>query len=301
MKSKEFCFNGNGESTISLAVINVEIDGEKKEVIPAFTKFSIPRRNPPIFLRDVDRKKLLPTLFPFTEPAIFRAENHQLFDFNGTEIPKELDEKVLVYLDKADNLQLFEVLAEETLLAKIVKFDNISEAYRSVSLSFAYTQLPQKDGWMRLSSAVTTESVLSDITSFVEHHKVSGTTAQAYFSLKVKVTDLKKACTLGLSPLDGENTPRTKEQANKLYEAVQKTLTAKIANKTRIAREIDALTRHFENDVDKIVSALNNLDPKAIKKISKAKYDDQASLLNTTISTVIANANRLLDISEEAA
>lgn len=105
-------------------------------------------------MESADVTKVLPTVFGFTSPSIFRAENVQLSDFYGNEIPTELDEHVLVYLDKADNLNLFECLTEP-LPSEVVECENVADAYNRVCTSFALAQLPQKDEWVGLCEVTT--------------------------------------------------------------------------------------------------------------------------------------------------
>lgn len=83
MTTKSYAINGGNES-IALAVVNVRINGEVKEVIPAFTKYSIRRRNLSKTMESVDETKLLPTVFGFTTADIFRQENFELKDFEGS-------------------------------------------------------------------------------------------------------------------------------------------------------------------------------------------------------------------------
>ena len=60
MENKMYAING-GNGSIALAVVNVSINGEVKEVIPAFTKYSIRRRNLSKTMESVDMAKALPT------------------------------------------------------------------------------------------------------------------------------------------------------------------------------------------------------------------------------------------------
>ena len=193
MENKMYAING-GNGSIALAVVNVSINGEVKEVIPAFTKYSIRRRNLSKTMESVDMAKALPTVFGFTSPSIFRAENEQLLDFYGNEIPAELDEHVLVYLDKADNLNLFEYLTGP-LPSQFMECENVADAYNRVSTSFALAQLPQKDEWVGLCEVTTKENVLSQIREFANKWKT-----QARMTPGAKV-DLTPEAKIGLTPL----------------------------------------------------------------------------------------------------
>ena len=95
------------------AVATVSINGKEQEIIPAFTEYSIQRKD---FSKDkiyekIDKSKILPTVFCFAKPDIFIKENVRLFDYSGrelTDVPNEAPQ-IMVYLDKADNINLLDL------------------------------------------------------------------------------------------------------------------------------------------------------------------------------------------------
>lgn len=276
MINRNFTLNEN--ESVSLSVINTTINGEGKEIIPAFTKFSIRRRNLSKTMESVDKTKILPTVFAFAKVDIFRKEKIQLFDFNGEVIPEEVDDKatVLVYLDKADNLNLFEHL-DDAIPAEMVECEDVKDAYNRVSTSFALSQIPQKNEWLGLCEATTSDKILSDVRKFVNDHKVNGTVAQAYFGLRFTVSELKKAALSKMSPLRDEDTIRSKEDAERLYTAVSESLTVRAANKTRIARSINSITQKYS--IDDVVNALRDMTTTDRNDILEAPCDDRGDRL----------------------
>lgn len=277
---KKFFSLPNNES-IALAVVNMSINGEVREAIPAFTQFSIRRRNPSKTMESVDMTKILPTVFGFTSPSIFRDENVQLFDFNGNEIPDELDKQVLVYLDKADNLNLFEYMAEP-LPAEIVQCENVADAYNRISISFALSQVPTKDEWIGLCEASTLDRVLSDILEFININKVNGTAAPLYFGLRFTIAELKRAAVTKTSPLGDDAVPRSKEEAEKLYSVAANCLTAKVASQTRVARALNQVAKKYT--VEDVVEALDDIKLNDQKAIVNASCEDKESQLISYIS-----------------
>lgn len=271
------------EKSLELSVINVLINGEVKEVIPAFTKYSIRRRNLSKTMESVDVTKVLPTVFGFTTADIFRKEDIELTDFNGNEIPEEVDGQatVLVYLDKADNLNLFEQMTEP-LQAVVVECKNVADAYNRVSTSFVLSQVPQKDEWIGLCEASTSDEVLSQIREFANTHKVNGTVAQAYFGLRHTVADLKKAAVTKTSPLGDETKVRTKDDAERLYSAASDALTVRAANQTRIARALNTSVQKYS--LDEAVSALRDMRPSDQKAVKDAPCDERGDNLLTYIA-----------------
>ena len=90
-------FNAYGD-VANFATVTITINDEQRDVIPAFTKFSINRKDlsKSKILENLDKSKILPAIFAFTSTKPFRDENITLLDYNGVEIPQELDEQVLV-------------------------------------------------------------------------------------------------------------------------------------------------------------------------------------------------------------
>lgn len=276
MTEQTFTYKEN--ESVSLSVINTTINGEEKEIIPAFTKFSIRRRNLSKTMESVDKTKILPTVFAFAKADIFRKEKIQLFDFKGNEIPEEVDVNgnVLVYLDKADNLNLFEHL-DDAIPAEVVECEDAQDAYNRVSTSFALSQIPQKNEWLGLCEATSSDKALSDVREFVNDHKVNGTVAQAYFGLRFTVSELKKAALSKMSPLRDEDTIRSKNDAERLYTAVSESLTVRAANQTRIARAINSITQKYSVNV--VVDALRDMNITERKEILEAPCDGRGDKL----------------------
>lgn len=279
MEIKDFAINGGNES-IALAVVNVSINGEVKEVIPAFTKYSIRRRNLSKTMESVDMAKALPTVFGFTSPSIFRAENVQLSDFYGNEIPTELDECVLVYLDKADNLNLFEYLTKP-LPSQFVECENVADAYNRVSTSFASAQLPQKDEWVGLCEVTTKENVLSQIREFANKYKMNGTVAQAYFGLRYTISVLQKAALTKTTPLEDNTSCRSLEEATQLYDAVKLALGAKAAGQTRYVKALNTSVNLYS--LKQVLEALGDLRPAECKAILDAPSESKGETLTACI------------------
>ncbi len=281
MKENFYSVNGGNES-IALAVVNVSINGEVKEVIPAFTKYSIRRRNLSKTMESVDVTKVLPTVFDFTTADIFRKENVELTDFNGNVIPKEVDGQatVIVYLDKADNLNLFEKITEP-LSAVMVECENVADAYNRVSTSFALSQLPQKDEWVGLCEVTTKEDVLSQIREFANKHKMNGTVAQAYFGLRYTISVLQKAALTKTTPLEDNTSCRSMEEATQLYGAVNLALGAKAAGQTRYVKALNTSVNLYS--LKQVLDALGSLRPAECKAILDAPSESKGETLTACI------------------
>ena len=280
MNNLNFMING-AEKPFASVNICVNNSCEFQEIIPAFTKYSITRNNLNKTLESVNVAKILPTVFAFANPKIFREEGLELMDYHGNVIPEELDDKVLVYLDKADNLNLMEIM-NEPIPSVIIECESVADAYQRISTSMVMSQLPQKDQWMGLTVATTADEVLSQVLEFVNRHKVNGTVAQYYFGLKYTISDLKKASITKISPLGDKVKPRSLEEAEKLFKAASEALLLKTAMQTRIARTLHKCVQRYP--LDKVIEALSDIKVSEQTKIKDASCEEKGDELISYIS-----------------
>ena len=274
-------FNVGGEATKFVAV-TIIINDEQKNVIPAFTKFSIKRKNlsKGKILENLDKGKILPTIFAFTSTKPFRDENITLFDYNGVEIPQELDNDVLVSLDKPDTINLLGLL-DAPLISAMVECKSVAEAYSYVATSFAIAQLPTKDEWIGLGAVTTKENV---ILHFAEDNKMNGTTAQAYFGLSCRIVSLKKAAMMMESPLEGAKF-RSVDEATKLFQAIERAFGARCAVLTQYVKALNVSIERYS--FDEVVEVLNDLDKEAKQFISDAQNNERSLRIQAILSEKI--------------
>lgn len=284
MINKKFAIN-NGKDNVALATVNVNFNGEEKEIIPAFTQYSIKRKDfskKQIF-EIVDKAKILPTIFNFTHTQPFREDNVKLVDFNGVEIPRELDNFVLVYLDTANTINLFDIL-DTPLNAKVLECGSVAEAYSFVVTTAIFAQCPTKDEWIGLTVPTTKDNVLLQVLEFSNNHKVNGTAAQAYFGFSRSIHDLQKAALAKESPLLNEKC-RSLEEATQLYEAVTNSFGARYAAMTRYIRAINVSINI--NSFDEVITALENLPEEKKVEIISAKIEEKNQRIQAALSEEI--------------
>ena len=260
----------------------VIINGESKDIIPAFTKFSIKRNDlsKSKILENLDKGKILPAIFAFTSTKPFRDENITLFDYNGVEIPQELDNDVLVSLDKPDTINLLGLL-DTPLTSAVVECKSVAEAYSYVATSFAIAKLPTKDEWIGLGAVTTKENVLSQILQFAKDNKMNGTTAQAYFGLSYRIASLKKAAMMMESPFEGAKF-RSVDEATKLFQAIEKAFGARCAVLTQYVKALNVSINRYS--LDEVVEVLNSLDKISKQSILGARNHERSLLIQAILS-----------------
>lgn len=278
-------FYKNDGTSVELATVIVLINGEQKEVISAFTKFSIKRKelSKSKILENIDKGKILPAIFAFTSTKPFRDENVALFDYNGVEIPQKLDKDVLVSLDKPDTINLLGLL-DAPLTSAMVECHSVAEAYSYVATSFAIAQLPTKDEWIGLGAVTTKENVLSQILQFARYNKMNGTTAQAYFGLSYRIASLKKAAMMMESPLEGAKF-RSVDEATKLFQAIEKAFGARCAVLTQYVKALNVSINRYS--LDEVMEVLNNLDKISKQSILDARNHERSLLIQAILSEKI--------------
>ena len=182
------CLNfGSEEAPKWYFATTILINGEELEIIPAFTDYSLKHKN---FEKDkvfkaIDKSKLLPTVFCFCDAKPFYAENVPLYDYVGSKIGNLPDNApaVMVYLDKADNVNLLG-LTDEPLQAELVECDSVSDAYRRVATTAYLSQCPSKDEWIGYAGIVTGDELLLNIRKFGIMYSMSGTCRTGIFWYK---------------------------------------------------------------------------------------------------------------------
>ena len=232
---------GSEEAPKWYFVTTILVNGEEQEIIPAFTDYSLKRKN---FEKDkvfkaIDKSKLLPTVFCFCDAKPFYAENVPLYDYVGNKIKNLPDNApaVMVYLDKADNVNLLG-LTDEPLQAELVECDSVADAYRRVATTAYFSQCPSKDEWIGYAGIVTGDELLLNIRSFGEKYSISGTAVQGYFGISTTVSLLQSKALAMSSSLFKEEY-RTYAQAEQLMKATVQAFGVKAAKQTRYIKAIN--------------------------------------------------------------
>ena len=264
-------------------IATVNINGEEQEIIPAFTDYSIKRKN---FEKDkvyesIDKSKLLPTKFCVCSAEPFYAENVPLYDYDGRKIESLPDNApaVMVYLDKADNVNLFGLI-DEPLQVEIVECDSVSDAYRRVATTAYLSQCPSKDEWIGYAGIVTRDDLLLNIRKFGIIYCMSGTAVQGYFGMTTTVALLQnKALAINSSSFTGEY--RSYQQAELLMKATVEAFGVKAAKQTRYIKAINYCILQY--GFDTVCDVLNSIEATEKLQIEAANCEDKISCIQQLI------------------
>lgn len=270
------------------AVATVSIDGKEQKIIPAFTEYSIQRKD---FSKDkiyekIDKSKILPTVFCFTKSEIFIKEKVRLFDYSGKElidIPNEAPQ-IMVYLDKADNINLLGL--DIPLKAELIDCKSVADAYHHVATTAYLSQCPSKDDWIGLAGIVSKDQLLLEIRRFGNTFGMNGTTAQGYFGLNT-TTSYMQSKAISFSSLLPKGDFRTYQQAEVLMKATVQAFGAKAAKQTRYIKAINYCISLYSFDL--VCKALNNIGATEKLQLDASLCEDKIHCLQSILIEQLTN------------
>ena len=279
---------GSEEAPKWYFVTTILVNGEELEIIPAFTDYSIRRKclEKNKTYESIDKSKLLPTLVCFCDAKLFHAENVPLYDYAGSKIGNLPDNApaVMVYLDKADNVNLLG-LTDEPLQAELVECDSVADAYHRVATTAYLSQCPSKDEWIGYAGIVTGDELLLNIRKFGMMYSMSGTAVQGYFGISTTVSLLQsKALAMSSSLFTGKY--RSYQQAERLMKATVQAFGVKAAKQTRYIKAINYCILQYSFDT--VCEVLNNIGATEMLQIEAAKCEDKIGCIQQLIIERVA-------------
>ncbi len=279
---------GSEEAPKWYFVTTILVNGEELEIIPAFTDYSIRRKclEKNKTYESIDKSKLLPTLVCFCDAKLFHAENVPLYDYAGSKIGNLPDNApaVMVYLDKADNVNLLG-LTDEPLQAELVECDSVADAYHRVATTAYLSQCPSKDEWIGYAGIVTGDELLLNIRKFGIMYSMSGTAVQGYFGISTTVSLLQsKALAMSSSLFTGKY--RSYQQAERLMKATVQAFGVKAAKQTRYIKAINYCILQYSFDT--VCEVLNNIGATEMLQIEAAKCEDKIGCIQQLIIERVA-------------
>lgn len=220
-------------------------------------------------------------MFCFCDAKPFYAENVPLYDYVGSKIGNLPDNApaVMVYLDKADNVNLLG-LTDEPLQAELVECDSVADAYHRVATTAYLSQCPSKDEWIGYAGIVTGDELLLNIRKFGIMYSMSGTAVQGYFGISTTVSLLQSKALAMSSSLFKEEY-RTYAQAEQLMKATVQAFGVKAAKQTRYIKAINYGISEY--GFATVCDVLNSIEATEKLRIEAAKCEDKISCIQHLI------------------
>lgn len=276
-------FLGDDTSPIRLTTIDIKLNGETKTIVPVRTKFSLTPATSKIegiaiAIKDED---ILPSTICFAKPDVFITEGIELIQLDGNILPSDLPSdapEVLVYLDKADNVQLLGTRDLTAHTAVIVDCTSVADAYEKVARTAYLSQVPTKNEWLGL--AATKDDSLKIIFDFANKHGMAGTVTQGYFGLDMNVSFLQSEAIVKTQNIKMK---RTEAQATALLDACVTAFGARGAKQTRYIKAVNWCINEYGFEIT--IEALQNVSLKEKLHIDQAKCDNKINCLQDVMTT----------------
>lgn len=274
-------FLGDEDSPIRFTTVDINLNGETKTIVPVRTVFSLTPtatkiKGMAIAIKDED---ILPSTICFAKPDVFIAEGVELIQLNGDVLPADLPSdapEVLVYLDKADNVQLLGSRDLTAHTAVVIDCTSVADAYDKVAKTAYLSQVPNKNEWLGL--AATKDDALKVIHDFANRHGMSGTATQGYFGLDMNISLLQNQAIAESRHIELK---RTAEQTSALLDAAVTAFGAKGAKQTRYIKALNWSINEYGFDLT--LQAIQNVDLKEKLYIDKATCDNKINCLQGVI------------------
>lgn len=274
-------FLGDDDSPIRFTTVDINLNGETKTIVPVRTVFSLTPASTKIngvaiAIKDED---ILPSTICFAKPDVFIAEGVELIQLNGDVLPADLPSdapEVLVYLDKADNVQLLGSRDLTAHTAVVIDCTSVADAYDKVAKTAYLSQVPNKNEWLGL--AATKDDALKVIHDFANRHGMSGTATQGYFGLDMNISLLQNQAIAESRHIELK---RTAEQTSALLDAAVTAFGAKGAKQTRYIKALNWSINEYGFDLT--LQAIQNVDLKEKLYIDKATCDNKINCLQGVI------------------
>lgn len=274
-------FLGDEDSPIRFTTVDIKLNGETKTIVPVRTVFSLTPASTKIngvaiAIKDED---ILPSTICFAKPDVFIAEGVELIQLNGDVLPADLPSdapEVLVYLDKADNVQLLGSRDLTAHTAVVIDCTSVADAYDKVAKTAYLSQVPNKNEWLGL--AATKDDALKVIHDFANRHGMSGTATQGYFGLDMNISLLQNQAIAESRHIELK---RTAEQTSALLDAAVTAFGAKGAKQTRYIKALNWSINEYGFDLT--LQAIQNVDLKEKLYIDKATCDNKINCLQGVI------------------
>lgn len=256
------------EATNMYKTINVTINGEVKEIIPAIPAKS--RELKELKTNSIENKVkseyYLPRIYNFNAPDDFYANDIELYSCVDGSIIEKGTENVHVLIPTAETVKLFlqSRIFENELLE--VRFHNYGyeEYYKVLASNEVMIKSASNLDYLNWTAIITKNEYLLNLSRFIEEYDMPLTTGERYFNAVLSNSKIRLASIVGKIQ-DVES--RTYEVAERLYQLVYTKVGKSDANKRYLIGEINRkVAEGF--DLEDIMKAVDYLDFVAIRAIT---------------------------------
>lgn len=259
-----------------------KINGEYVEITPAYTKYSmeLPEYNEK-FCEKLDHSKLLPVIFNFAKPEVFRKEDVQLYDRTG----KAIDEgtpNVYVVCSTADSWRVW--IDKKLERIELHEYSSVQEYAQAVGATNLYSRGLNNTEKIGIAALATGNEVYKAVFEFAKKHDITSTAAKLYLDVKMTKLQIMKMST-GLEHKAKPELGRSVEEAEVLLSQVKESFGKENARKKYAISAINMLKDQKNYGFDTIINAVQDLTETELEEIKAVSSDIRVA----TISVMLAD------------
>lgn len=272
-----------GELPITVKAI---INGEQKEIIPAFTDYNMEPPKKKSGTEWGDPSKRLNVKYHFANPKMFWEEQDEekklnLFDRNGIYI-KPNTENVYVVCDTADTY--WRVFEDEVLEdVEIHDFESVEEYAQAIGNTMLYSRSMNNVEKVGYAALATGDVAAKAVFEFAKKNEVPVSTAKLYLDIDYKPV-VVKAMMLGKKPPVTLTLGRSQEEAQQLFDQMFLTFNKGGAKSRYAISAVNSLTKKGKYTLEEIMTCLSKIPSSELTLAQLAKCGDKKECIQDVLS-----------------
>lgn len=270
------------------------INGELKEIIPAFTDYNMEQPKQKATGEHGDPSKRLAVKFHFASPKLFWDEQDEdkrinLFDRNHNYIEPNTD-NVYVVCDTADTY--WRVLVDDVLEdVEIHDFKSVEDYAQAIGNTMLFSRCLNKVEEMGYAALATGEEAAKAVFEFSKENEVPISTAKLYLDTELKPVAVK-AMMLGKKPPVTLTLGRNPEEAQALYDQIFLTFNKGGAKSRYAISAVNSLMKKSKYTFDEIIICLSKVPSSEITLAQLAKCGDKKDCIQDVLSAWLVDYRR---------
>ena len=270
------------------------INGELKEIIPAFTDYNMEQPKQKATGEHGDPSKRLAVKFHFASPKLFWDEQDEdkrinLFDRNHNYIEPNTD-NVYVVCDTADTY--WRVLVDDVLEdVEIHDFKSVEDYAQAIGNTMLFSRCLNKVEEMGYAALATGDEAAKAVFEFSKENEVPISTAKLYLDTELKPVAVK-AMMLGKKPPVTLTLGRNPEEAQALYDQIFLTFNKGGAKSRYAISAVNSLMKKSKYTFDEIIICLSKVPSSEITLAQLAKCGDKKDCIQDVLSAWLVDYRR---------
>ena len=257
-----------------------KINGEYVEITPAYSEYSVelPEYNKKM-CSELDRSKLFPHLFIFTNPEVFWKEGIQLYERTGKAI-EEGTPNVYVDCSRAESWRVW--IDDKLERVEVLEYSSVQEYAQAVGVSNLYSRGLNNTEKIGIAALATGNEAYKAVFEFAKKHQLTSTAANLYLDVKMTKLQIMKMST-GFIPKTEPELGRSVDEAEKLLSQATKTF-GENARKRYAIRAINVLDHQDEYNFDMIIEAMRKITENEVNVIGITPSDARESTISSMLT-----------------